>query len=86
MHIHRLACAYNTRYHWLLATVGSSGHLRYLDVSTGTNVADIHTRLGDCDCMRLNPWNALVHLGHRNGTVTLWTPNSAVTGLKPASP
>mmetsp|Transcript_48184 Transcript_48184/g.96089 ORF Transcript_48184/g.96089 Transcript_48184/m.96089 type:complete len:534 (-) Transcript_48184:236-1837(-) len=63
------------RYHWLLATVGSTGHLRYLDVSTGTNVADLHTRLGECDCMRLNPWNALVHLGHRNGTVTLWTPN-----------
>ena len=38
-------------------------------------MADIHTRLGDCDTMRLNPWNALVHLGHRNGVVTLWTPN-----------
>ena len=63
------------RYHWLLATVGSSGRLRYLDVSTGSNVVDLHTRLGDCDCMRLNPWNALVHLGHRNGTVTMWTPN-----------
>ena len=63
------------RYHWLLATVGSSGHLRYLDVSTGANVSDLSTRLGACDCMRLNPWNAVVHLGHRNGTVTLWTPN-----------
>lgn len=63
------------RYHWLLTTVGSSGHLRYLDVSQGTMVADHHTRLGDCDCMRVNPWNALVHLGHRNGVVSMWTPN-----------
>ena len=54
------------RYHWLLSTISSSGHLRYVDISTGANVTDIHTRLGDCDCMRLNPWNALVHLGHRN--------------------
>jgi len=70
------------RYHWLLATVGSLGHLRYLDVSQGTNVADLHTRLGDCDCMRLNPWNALVHLGHRNGTVTMWTPNMSEACVK----
>lgn len=62
-------------YHWLLTTIGSSGRLRYLDVSTGQNVADTATRLGECDCMRVNPWNALVHLGHHNGTVTLWTPN-----------
>lgn len=59
------------RYHWLLSTVSSSGHLRYLDVSTGTNVADFHTRLGDCDCMRVNSWNAVVHLGHSNGVVTM---------------
>ena len=63
------------RYHWLLATVGSSGHLRYLDVSTGANVADLHTRLGECECLRVNPWNALVHLGHHHGVVTMWTPN-----------
>ena len=63
------------RYHWLLSTISSSGHLRYLDVSTGQNVADLSTRLGDCDCMRVNPWNAIVHLGHNNGVVTLWSPN-----------
>ena len=62
------------RYHWLMTTVSSSGHLRYVDVSTGANVADIHTRLGDCDCMRLNPWNALVHLGHKNVSRALMRP------------
>ena len=70
------------RYHWLLATVGSSGHLRYLDVSTGAHVADLHTRLGDCDCMRVNPWNAMVHLGHQNGVVTFWTPNLPQPAVK----
>ena len=70
------------RYHWLLSTISSSGHLRYLDVSTGQNVVDLHTRLGDCDCMRVNPWNALVHLGHHNGVVTLWTPNMHEPAVK----
>ena len=70
------------RYHWLLTTVGTSGHLRYLDVSTGANVADIHTRLGACDCMRINPWNALVNLGHGNGVVTMWTPNLSTPAVK----
>ena len=59
------------RYHWLLTTVSKSGHLRYLDVSTGANVADHHTRLGECDCLRVNPWNAVVHLGHNSGVVTM---------------
>ena len=63
------------RYHWLLATVGSSGRLRYLDVSTGANVVDHPTRLGPCDCMRLNPYNGVSVLGHDAGVVTMWTPN-----------
>jgi U3 small nucleolar RNA-associated protein 7 len=70
------------RYHWLLATVSSSGKLSYLDVSTGASVADLPTRLGGCDCMRVNPWNALVVLGHNSGAVTMWTPNLAGPAVK----
>eukprot|EP00965_Chrysotila_dentata_P189200 6173200-Pleurochrysis_carterae.AAC.1 len=32
------------RYHYLLATIGSTGMLRYLDVSTGANVAEVRAR------------------------------------------
>ena len=46
-----------------------------IDVSTGVNAAELSTRLGPCDCLRLNPWNGVVTLGHDSGVVTMWTPN-----------
>ncbi|KXJ13657.1 putative U3 small nucleolar RNA-associated protein 7 [Exaiptasia diaphana] len=61
-------------HHFLLATVGNYGVLRYQDTSTGKMVAEHRTRLGRCDAMTQNPWNAILHLGHFNGTVTLWSP------------
>jgi len=61
-------------YHWLLATVGRAGYLRYHDTSTGEPVSTHRTRLGPCSVMRQNPSNAVIHLGHTNGTVTLWSP------------
>jgi U3 small nucleolar RNA-associated protein 7 len=62
-------------YHFLLCTVGETGHLRYLDVSTGKQVAEHATKLGSCSVMGLNPSNAICHLGHGSGVVTLWSPN-----------
>ena len=38
-------------------------------------VVEHRTKLGPCRAMTQNPYNAVVHLGHTNGTVTLWTPN-----------
>ncbi|KAG7340446.1 WD40 repeat-containing protein [Nitzschia inconspicua] len=64
-------------YHWLLASVGRSGLLKYQDTSTGEVVSTLRTKLGPCDVMRQNPSNAVVHLGHSNGTVTLWSPSSS---------
>ncbi|KAI8807905.1 WD40-repeat-containing domain protein [Cladochytrium replicatum] len=63
-------------HHFLLASVNSGGILGYQDTSTGHHVAAIRTKLGLCDTMTVNPYNAIVHLGHSNGTVTLWSPNS----------
>lgn len=61
-------------YHYLLTTIGSNGYLKYQDTSTGQLVAEKRTRLGPCSVMTHNPWNAVVHLGHQNGVVTLWSP------------
>ncbi|KAI1855335.1 hypothetical protein JX265_006522 [Neoarthrinium moseri] len=63
-------------YHYLLATAGLSGYLKWQDVSTGQLVTEIPTRLGPPTAMSQNPWNAVLHVGHQNGTVTLWSPNS----------
>ncbi|KAL3911638.1 MAG: hypothetical protein SGILL_007203, partial [Bacillariaceae sp.] len=64
-------------YHWLLASVGRSGHLKYQDTSTGEVVATLKTKLGPCSVMRQTPSNAVMNLGHSNGTVTLWSPTSS---------
>ncbi|KAI2611488.1 BING4CT-domain-containing protein [Hypoxylon fragiforme] len=64
-------------YHFLLATLGMSGFLKYQDVSTGQLVTEIPTKLGAPVSFTQNPYNAVVHAGHQNGTVTLWSPNSS---------
>ncbi|ODV94337.1 hypothetical protein PACTADRAFT_51197 [Pachysolen tannophilus NRRL Y-2460] len=62
-------------YHFLLATSGNTGFLKYHDVSTGVLVSELRTKLGPTLSMRQNPWNGVMHLGHGNGTVTLWSPS-----------
>ncbi|XP_061296897.1 WD repeat-containing protein 46, partial [Pezoporus flaviventris] len=61
-------------HHFLLATT-ARGSLHYVDVSLGTEVAALSTRAGRPAAMGQNPANAVVHLGHGNGTVTLWSPS-----------
>ncbi|TFY60841.1 hypothetical protein EVJ58_g4893 [Rhodofomes roseus] len=62
-------------YHWLLASVGNAGYLKYQDTSTGQLLVEHRTKLGAPSAMTQNAHNAVIHLGHANGTVTLWTPN-----------
>ncbi|PWN48850.1 BING4CT-domain-containing protein [Violaceomyces palustris] len=69
-------------FHYLLATVGSSGYLKYQDTSTGNLVSQHRSALGSCKTMAQNPLTAVIHLGHANGTVTLWTPNLSTPALK----
>lgn len=61
-------------YHFLLASSGNSSYLKYTDTSTGHLVSELATKLGPTVSMAQNPWNAVVHLGHNNGQVTLWAP------------
>lgn len=64
-------------HHWLLATIGRAGYLKYHDTSTGLPVSSHRTKLGACDVMAQNKYNAVIHCGHWNGVVTLWSPASS---------
>ncbi|XP_074385913.1 LOW QUALITY PROTEIN: WD repeat-containing protein 46 [Zonotrichia albicollis] len=64
-------------YHFLLAATSSLGLLHFLDVSVGREVATLSTRSGRAAAMAQDPATALIHLGHANGTVSLWSPNAA---------
>lgn len=59
-----------------------SGFLKYTDTSTGQLVAELPTRQGCPTSLCQNPWNAILHVGHQNGTVTLWSPNSQTALVK----
>lgn len=61
-------------YHYLLVCAGDKADLHYRDISTGEPVASMRTRAGPCRALSHNPRNAVVHMGHTNGQVTLWTP------------
>lgn len=63
-------------YHFLLASVSTHGILRYTDTSTGSMITEIPTKLGPPTSFCQNPHNAILHVGHQKGTVTLWSPNT----------
>lgn len=63
-------------YHFILASIGQTGYLKYQDISTGQFITELRTRKGEVKTMCQNKQNAILHLGHHNGQVTLWSPNS----------
>jgi U3 small nucleolar RNA-associated protein 7 len=69
-------------YHFLLSTISGNGLLSYHDVTTGKQIVAHRTKQGLCEAMTQNPWNAVIHLGHTNGLVTLWTPNMSEAVIK----
>jgi U3 small nucleolar RNA-associated protein 7 len=69
-------------YHFLLASVSTTGVLRWTDTSTGQMLNDIPTKLGPPTAFAQNPHNAILHVGHQKGTVTLWSPNSSQALVK----
>lgn len=69
-------------YHYLLVTAGTTGYIKYQDVSTGKLVAELRSKLGPTTALQANPYNAVIHAGHSNGTVTLWAPNVSTPLVK----
>ncbi|KFA79761.1 hypothetical protein S40288_00679 [Stachybotrys chartarum IBT 40288] len=61
---------------------GTVGIIKYQDTATGQLVAEVPTRLGQPTAMTQNPYNAILHTGHQNGTVSLWSPNSSESLVK----
>jgi len=62
-------------YHYLLVAA-SDTRLRYLDTSTGQLLFTHRFNGSACTTMKQNPYNAVICVGHGNGTVAMFTPNS----------
>ncbi|KAL9232705.1 hypothetical protein vseg_007783 [Gypsophila vaccaria] len=62
--------------HFLLSSINKCGQLHYQDVTTGQMMGNHRTGLGRTDLMRLNPYNAVISVGHSCGTVTMWNPSN----------
>ena len=69
-------------YHFLLASIGNAGYLKYIDTSTGRMIMEMPTKQGSPTSFSQNPNNAILNVGHQNGTVTLWSPNSTTPLVK----
>lgn len=69
-------------YHYLLVSAGKSGWIKYHDISTGELVSQLRTKLGPTISMKQNPWNAVIHAGHSNGQITLWSPSMSTPLVK----
>lgn len=69
-------------YHFLLATIGNAGYLKYTDTSTGQMVIELPTKQGAPTAFGQNPHNAVLHAGHQNGQVSFWSPNSSTPLVK----
>jgi len=63
--------------HFLLASIGAGGVLKYQDTSTGGLVAEHRSGNGPCFAMTASLYNGIVCTGHGNGTVALWSPNAS---------
>ncbi|KAL5976573.1 hypothetical protein ACLOJK_020906 [Asimina triloba] len=65
------------RKHFLLVSINKYGQLHYHDITTGETAGNHRTGLGRCDVMQVNPFNAVLGLGHNSGKVTMWKPTSS---------
>ncbi|KAI9470298.1 putative U3 small nucleolar RNA-associated protein 7 [Coemansia sp. RSA 989] len=64
-------------YHFLLASTGMTGRLVYQDITEGKVIGEHKPGYGPAHVLQVNPFNAVVHMGHGNGVVTLWSPQQS---------
>lgn len=69
-------------HHFLLASSGNTGWIKWQDTSTGGMVAQTRTRLGPSTCMAQNKANAIISLGSNNGVVSFWSPSTPHAHVK----
>ncbi|KAL0124382.1 hypothetical protein PUN28_006305 [Cardiocondyla obscurior] len=63
-------------YHFLLASGSKDGHMAWVDVSIGKQIARYNSHLGRISVMTQNPSNAVLCVGDSKGIVSMWSPNS----------
>nr|XP_013180882.1 unnamed protein product [Papilio xuthus] len=63
-------------YHFLLVSACADGKLKYLDTTNGKMVSKIYIKDKEVSCLRQNKRSAIIYTGHKNGIVSLWSPNS----------
>ncbi|KAJ2505351.1 putative U3 small nucleolar RNA-associated protein 7, partial [Coemansia sp. RSA 2052] len=64
-------------FHFLLASTGMTGRLMYQDVTEGRIIGEHKPGYGPNHVLKVNPYNAVVHMGHGNGIVTMWSPRQS---------
>lgn len=69
-------------YHFLLVSWAENGVIRFLDTSTGQNVARHFSKMGPCYSLRQNSGTGVTHVGHGDGCVSLWAPTIAEPVMK----
>ncbi|KAK6089442.1 hypothetical protein P3W45_001579 [Vairimorpha bombi] len=63
-------------YHFLLVSSSSDGFLRYQDTTNGKFVGTVFIKDKHITDLKQNKSTAVVYTGHKNGVVSLWSPNS----------
>lgn len=72
--MHRVTRLEFLPYHFLVVGGSDAGFLYWLDVSTGTLVADYPSNLGPIRMMAQNPFNGVTCIGSSKGVVSMWSP------------
>lgn len=62
-------------YHFLLVSTSSDGFLRYQDTTNGKIVSSNFIKDKNITSLRQNSSTAVIYTGHKNGVVSLWSPN-----------